>query len=43
MNGQQCHAGERLIGIVPKPIRKKPQETQEAADETKARNEQTSP
>jgi biotin carboxyl carrier protein len=23
MNGQQCHAGDRLIGIVPKPIRKR--------------------
>lgn len=22
-NGQQCHAGDRLIGVVPKPIRKK--------------------
>jgi len=23
MNGQQCHAGDKLIGIVPKPIKKK--------------------
>jgi biotin carboxyl carrier protein len=23
MNGQQCHAGDRLIGIVPKPLRKR--------------------
>ena len=23
MNGQQCRAGDRLIGVVPKPLRKK--------------------
>ena len=23
MNGQQCHVGDRLIGIVPKPLKKK--------------------